>query len=551
MSKNKTMAHLKTIFTLTRLGFILLLSMAFSGCATNKPEKSAKSRYVDLQILAINDFHGSLESGSGEYGGAAYLATHLLRAEAQIQHSMTVSAGDLVGASPFFSSLFHDEPTIEAANIWGLDYHAVGNHEFDEGLQELMRLQNGGSHGVDGDRDGDPFQGAKFRFLAANLFVQKSGARPLVGYAIENFDGIAVGIIGLTLTGTLSVISKQAGRGLGFEDEARAINAVVRQMRNQGVEAIVVLLHEGGKQLGKDFNACEDFSGDVLNVVQKVSPAVDLFITGHTHEYYLCEVDGRPVTSAGSNGTLYTRLMTRLDRESGDLVLTSMKNEPVTHDVKPNRRVLALLDKYRPYVKPLSERPVGKLTASFVRETNEAGESSLGQLIADVQLYATRESAAVISFMNPGGLRRDITFADNGVITFGNIFATLPFNNSLVTMTLTGAQIKRLLEQQWQDENETRILAVSMGFTYTWNSQASRGNRIDSSSIQLNGVSLKPDKSYRITVNNFIAGGGDGFTVLREGYNMAWGMSDLDALQSYLASHSPLAPVVHTRIKRI
>ncbi len=528
--------------------------MAFlSGCAGKEEaaQSSAPSDYIKLQILAINDFHGSLEAETGKPGGAAYLASHLRAAKASAEHSITVSAGDLVGASPLISSLFHDEPSIEVANLWGLDYHAMGNHELDEGLAEMLRLKKGGAHPVDADADGVSFAGANFAILSANMLLEKDQSLPLPAYAIEDVDGVPVAIIGLTLKDTLSVISLEAGSGLFFEDEAQAINRIVEKLQGQGVEAFVALIHEGGSQAGKSFSGCDDFSGDIIEVVNKVSPAVDLFVTGHTHNYYLCNLEGRPVTSAGSNGRLYSKIQMRLDRASGDMRLLSMENIPVNHDVTPNAEVEEILKKYRAYVKPFAEKPVGKISASFSRTANLAGESLLGQVTADAQLEATQKNGTQIAFMNPGGIRNNLDYRGDGTVTFNDIFAIHPFNNVLVSMTLTGAQIKQLLEQQWQGPNTTRILAVSKGFSYVWKSEASEGQRVDMQSMYLDGRPIEAGKEYHITTNNFIAGGGDGFTVLREAKNPVLGIEDLEALKRYLENNSPLTPQYKARIRRL
>jgi len=533
--------------------FLMLVAM-ISGCAgkTEYPEATAldKKRFIDFQVLAINDFHGALEAEEERPGGAAYLASHLLAAEASAQFSITVSAGDLVGASPLISSLFHDEPSVEAANIWGLDYHAMGNHELDEGLAEMLRLQKGGSHPVDADADGVEYEGANFPFLSANMYLKKDQTLPLPGYAIEEIDGIPVAIIGLTLSDTLSVLSLEAGKGLAFENEADSINRLVDKLRKQSIEAFIVLIHEGGSQSGDSFGGCDNFQGDVINVINEVSPAVDLFVSGHTHNYYLCELGGRPVTSAGSNGRLYSKIHMRLDRRSGDMELVSMENIPVTHDVAPNADLAGMVEKYRTFVKPFAEKPVGKIEASFSRTPNLAGESLLGQVIADAQLEATQESGAQIAFMNPGGIRKHMDYSGDGTVTFEDIFAINPFNSVLVSMTLTGDQLKFLLEQQWQSTNTVRILAVSKGFSYTWNANASTGQHVDAQSMFLDGVQIDPLAEYRITTNSFIAEGGDGFTIFKEAQNPVWGIEDLEALRRYLEAHSPLVPDYQPRISR-
>ena len=538
------------------LAAVLLLVL---GSCSQQVRDDDSDSYVELQILGINDFHGNLEAPRNDFGGAAYLASHVRRAKTKEKHTAIVSAGDIIGATPLISSLFHDEPTIQFANLLGLDYNGVGNHEFDEGKKELLRMQHGGPHPVDGESPAGPFTGADFRFLAANVIDDDSDETLFSAFAVEHYDGIPVAFIGLTLEDTPSVASSAAVAGLTFMDEADTINALVPQIRSRGIEAIVVILHEGGFPADGGEDDCNDFRGPVVDIVARTHPAVDLFVTGHTHRHYLCLLNGRPVTSTGNAGRFYTRIGARLDRAGGDMTVVDFDNVPVTQDVEPAPDVEALVARYRTLVEAVSSRIVGTITADFTKEQNAAGESVLGGLIADAQLAASKhaeQGGAAMSFMNSGGIRSNLLYEPSdserpGEVTFAEVFAVHPFGNHLVTMTLTGAQIRTLLEQQWLDRPARNILMPSAGLSYTWRPGQPVGARVDASSILLHGEPIDPDGRYRVVVNSFLADGGDGFPLLREGTERVDGGADVDALKDYLGANSPLSPVEPGRIRTL
>lgn len=532
----------------------ILFCLALCGCTQQQSRPGSaggdQSRFVELQILAINDFHGNLEPPVDDLGGAAYLAAHLRRAEGTAPHTLTVSAGDLVGASPLISSLFHDEPTIKAANLFGLDVNAAGNHEFDEGWQELLRLQRGGARDG-GDED---FAGAEFDILSANVIVEETGETLLPPYTIKRFDGIPVAFIGLPLQGTPTVVVASGVAGLAFEDEVATINALVEEIRQKGVEAIVVVIHQGGYPARGNEDECQEFAGPIIDIVARTDPAVDLFVTGHTHRHYLCSLDGQPVTSAGSMGRYYTDIDTRLDRTSGDMTVIAVDNVPVTHDIEPAADVVALVSAYRARVEKISQSVVGAVTADITEKPNERGGSQLGALIADAQLAATRSEGAEVAFMNAGGIRTDLLYAaadgeNDGEVTFAEISATQPFGNTLVTMTLTGAQLDTLLEQQWTGQPAPDILMPSKGFSYAWSRSARDGEKVELASMRIGGDAVRPEARYRVTVNNFLAAGGDGFPVLAEGTERVESVLDVAALENYLREHSPIAPQPLDRIR--
>jgi 5'-nucleotidase len=513
-------------------------------------------REIDVQLLSINDFHGALEPPSGLFngvpaGGAEYLATKVRQLEEGKRNSLVVSAGDLIGASPLLSALFHDEPTIEAMNSIGLDLNSVGNHEFDEGAAELLRMQRGGCHPVDGCLDGDPFAGADFRFLAANVVKEDTGRTLFAPYAIKRFQGTKVAFVGMTLEGTPSIVTPSGVAGLEFKDEADTVNALVPRLKRQGVESIVVLLHEGATTTG-GLNDCPGVSGPLVDLVGRFSPEIDAVLSGHTHRTYNCALPnkaGKPVlvTSAGSNGRAVTEVHLKIDRRSREVVSAAAENLIVTRDVTPAADITSLVAKYNAIAAPLRDRVIGTITDSIDKEPDTSGETEAGNLIADSQLEATDDAGfgdSVVAFMNPGGVRDPAFVFDappgtGGAITYGEAFTVQPFGNSLVTLTLTGAQIYELLDQQWCGQTAPRILSPSAGFTYTWDESdaACEGDgKVVTGSVAIGGVPVVDGQSYRVTVNNFLADGGDNFTVLREGTDRLGGAVDLDALTAYFAA---------------
>jgi 5'-nucleotidase len=525
---------------------------------------------VDLRILAINDFHGYLRPFAGGIriddpadktkkitvpaGGAEHMATLVKELRAGRKNSIFVAAGDLIGASPFLSALFHDEPTIEALSLMGLEVASVGNHEFDEGKDELLRMQNGGCHPVDGCQGPHRFEGAKFRYLAASTIVKSTGKPLFPPYAIREFDGIPVAFIGLTLKGTEGIVSPVGIAGLEFRDEAETVNALIPELRGRGIEAIVVLIHEGGFPTG-DYDGCSGISGPIVDIVKKLDKAVDLVISGHTHRAYLCEIDGKLVTSADKYGTLVTSIDLKLDPVTRDIIGKSSANHIVrSAAIAKNPQQTALIESYDKLSAPIANRPAGSVSETLSRLPDSAGESPLGDVIADAQLAATsseKTGGADIAFTNPGGIRSDITKRDDGPVTYADVFAAQPFRNQLVTMWLTGQQIKDALEQQWADPKRPRILQVSRGFSFAWAGSKSDGERIIAERMTLNGARIDPAARYRVTVNNYLAEGGDGFAAFTGGADPRTGIYDVDALYEYFRANSPIGPASGGRISRM
>ncbi len=541
---------------------------ALALCAALASQVMAQSSApVELRILAINDFHGNLKPPPGGIriddpndkskkimvpaGGAAQMATLVKQLRDGHKNNVFVAAGDLIGASPFLSAMFHDEPTIESLSLMGLAISAVGNHEFDEGKDELLRMQNGGCH-QEGCKGPHPFAGATFRYLAASTVLKDSGKTLLPPYEIRTFEGIPVAFIGLTLKGTPDIISPAAAAGLEFRDEADTVNALVPELKAKGVEAIVVLIHEGGMQEG-DYYECSGISGAIVEIVNKLDKAVDVVISGHTHRAYLCVIDGRLVTSADKFGTLVTAIDLKLDRTTHDVVTMHAENHIVRSEtIAKDPEQTALIESYEKVAAPIANRRAGTITATLSRVPNLTGESVLGDIVADAQLAATRSDAgAVMSFTNPGGIRTDIAMKDNGAVSYADVFAAQPFRNRLVTLTLSGTQIREMLEQQWRDPARPRILQVSRGFSYSWDAAKPYGEHVDAASIKLNGAAIEPAKSYRVTVNDYLALGGDGFSVLKDGASKQYGGYDDEALFAFVGANSPISPGPPTRISRV
>jgi len=544
----------------------LLLALAcLTGCAM--PQATA----VTVKVLAINDFHGSLRTPPGglripdpadatrtltvRAGGAEHLATLVAELQAKNPLHVFVAAGDLVGASPLLSALFHDEPTIESLSRMGLRVSAVGNHEFDRGSAELLRLQHGGCP-ADGCRGARSFGGAGFQYLAAGTRDTRSGRPLLPATHVERFAGVAVAFIGLTLKSTPSMVAARGVRELAFGDEVQTINAEVARLRAQGVAAFVVLLHQGGfpaEGPRVEPDGCTDVNGPIIKLVPRLDQAVAVVVTGHTHRAYNCRIDGRLVTSAGSHGRLLTEIDLELDPARGRVVQAQARN----HVVDASRYARdpaqsALIEAYERLAQPLAQRRVARLAGALSREANAAGESPLGQVIADAQLEATRSAGAEVAFMNPGGIRASLPRPADGWLRFEELFAAQPFGNALVTMTLSGAQIVELLEQQWHGQPLAagRVLQVSSGLAYTWDASRPRGQRVLAGSLRLHGRAIADDSRVRVTVNSFMADGGDHFRALRQGSERHTGMQDIEALEAYLAARPNPLPLL-PRITRL
>jgi 5'-nucleotidase len=580
----------------------LLLSVTVVASAAAGPKPKPKDTFV--QLLAINDFHGHIEPNTPgaiqidqtrnpttgavvnvtvPAGGVEYLSTWIKELRLTSPNTITVGSGDLIGASPLTSGLFHDEPTIEALNVVGIDVSGIGNHEFDEGLDEVYRMLNGGCHPVDGCQDGDPFFGSVFDYLAANVFFQGTEQTVLPPYEIHKVDSAKIAFIGLTLEGTPLIVTPSAIEGLEFRDEVQTVNRLVTKLRNeQGVRAFVILLHQGGFQNAPFSNAhdglpgwpginnCDNMSGEIVDIANGLSDQVDVIVSGHTHAQYICQgptaIDGKVVTSAASFGRLVTDIDLVIDQQTKDIKSATARNVIVTQGVTKDPAASAVVEKYRAIAAPIANRVVGSITADLFSSrdgvSNPGGESPLGDVIADAQLEATAPTdfgAAVIALMNPGGIRAPILYSASpggeapGEVTYGEIFAVQPFGNTLTVKTCTGAQIQRILDQQFDNPapGQSRILQVSHTLRYSWASSRPAGDKVIDSTVMIEGAPAVAAQPYRVEMNSFLADGGDGFSVFRECTNQLGGEVDVDALGRYFMAHSPISPPTLDRITRV
>ncbi|GAA1968564.1 bifunctional metallophosphatase/5'-nucleotidase [Amycolatopsis minnesotensis] len=531
---------------------------------------AAASPATDVRLIAFNDLHGNLEPPSGssgrvtrsdgstvDAGGAAYLATHVKQLREQVRNSVLLSAGDNIGASPVLSALFHDEPTIDFLNQLGVRASVVGNHEFDEGYAELQRMQFGGCHPKDGCQFRKSFPGAKFPFLGANVSFT-SGVPALLPFSVQFSGGVPIGVIGATLKDLPTVVTPEAIKGLEFGDEVRAINRTADLLDLFGVKAQVVLLHQGDNTEGGGPDDCKVAPGPASQIAAKVTPKVDAVFTGHSHQQYDCTVKdpaGNPRTmiQGASFGRLLSVLDLKIDLRTRDVVRARSKarNEIVTRDVAPDPAVQKLIDEAKAKAAPIANKQVGTITADLLKSGPASGETPLGDVIADAQLEATESNNARIAITNPGGIRADLTYASSpngegdGVVTYGEAFTVQPFANIMQTITLTGANLKNVLEQQW-GPGGAKVLQISKTLKYTYSASAPAGSKV--SGITVDGKPVDPGGSYRVSVNNFLAAGGDGFTEFTKGTGLAGGPVDLDALIAYLGAHPAIAPPPAGRI---
>ncbi len=545
---------------------LFAFALPLAACATQPrpvdmaPKGAPPPPPFEVQILAFNDFHGNLEvpapveitEDDGRKvkvttGGAAHLAAALQQARAGQAHTVTVSAGDTIGATPLTSALFLDEPTITAMNMLGLEFNAVGNHEFDKGVLELKRMQSGGcvQHTARMPCAVEKFEGGTFRYLAANV-VQPDGTTILPATGIKDFGPVQVGFIGMTLKETKNLVTPAGVAGLSFADEAATANALVPQLKAQGADAIVLLIHQGGKLLTFNRgNGCEGFYGEIKDIVAKLDPAITTVVSGHTHWAYVCNDRygsapiPRLVTSAGKNGYFYTDIRISFDPRTGAFNDQRAENLVVGNGERgSDAAVKAHVDKYVAAAAPLANRVVGRLTATATRNVYD-GESAAANLIADSMLAATRaadKGGAQLALVNATGVRVDLP---GGEVRYRDAFSMMPFQNNLVVLSLTGAELKAAIEQQFekplrQGFNDPSVLAPSEGFAYTFDLKRPAGQRIVA--MSLGGRPVDPARTYRVVVNNYVASGGDGLSVFTKGRDVVDPtIVDIDALIAWIA----------------
>ncbi|MCJ7420474.1 bifunctional metallophosphatase/5'-nucleotidase [Sphingomicrobium astaxanthinifaciens] len=557
-----------------RLVPVSLLALAVAACSSTPPVETAPVA-TEIQLLALNDLHGRLEApeevvpvtmADGSVirvpaGGAAMLGGALKAY--RTDNSMTVAAGDLIGATPLASALFLDEPTIEALDLMGLDYSALGNHEFDKGVPELLRIQNGGCEqftartpcALDGS-----FDGADFDYMGANVFLP-DGTNLLPDAFVRDFGAVQVGIIGLPLVSVPGLVAPNLVDGLVFTDEAETANALVPSLLEAGADTIVLLIHQGARGVERwDDKGCEGLSGEILPIVERLDPAIAVVVSGHTHAAYTCRLpmaDGageRLLTSAGRYGAFFTDI--RLAFAGEQLVATRADNVVVQGEsfvgrdgevvaasprlplFTPDPAVAALVERTLDKARPQMERVVGRLSGPAPDHPDDL-ESPAANLIADAQLAATRAAdrgGAQLAFINGGGVRDALVPGPDGAVTFEQLFAVQPFGNTLMTVTLSGAELKALLEQQFvtaDGRDRESHLIPSGNFTFAYDLSLPAGERVVS--MRLDGVPIDPARDYRVTTNNFVANGGDGYSVFTRGRGRTGAGLDLDALVDWIA----------------
>ncbi len=568
----------------SRYSFIALASLALiAGPVEAKRKHPARApATVTVGIAAINDFHGNLEppkqaalriDAQGEIrgvpaGGAAYLASAIDSVRGKYRNHLTVSAGDIMGSAPLISALYLDEPSVDVMNRIGVDINAVGNHEFDFGVQELQRKQSGGCAKYTERQPCqlEPFKGAKFRLLAANTFTA-DGKTLFPATALRSFgrgrSRVTLGFIGMTLKGTTDLVPTSVTKQVHFGDEAEIANGLVEQLKKQGADAVVLVIHEGGRTSGKpNPDGCEGLSGGIKPILEKLDSRIDLIISGHTHWNYVCDLaqtnPARPflMTSAGLWGEFVTDIKLTIDPRHHKVVAKQAHNVIVQSEAyvsprgpvdiddtiprfSPRADISAVIAKYKAASQSYIERKVGWLAAPLPKEQGPSWGTGgpLGNLIADSQLVATAGAGAQIAFTNPFGIRRSLTPAADHSVTFGDLYLVQPFGSELITMTLKGADLKEAMEQQLDNIAPEQILASSAGFQISYDRGKPLGNKIVS--MALNGVAIDPAKDYRVTVNVYLANGGDSFAAFLKGRDRVIGMTDIAALEAYLKPSDP------------
>ena len=545
---------------------VATIATAVACASITRGPSPAAGGVVNVQVLAINDFHGNLEPPSGasgrvdtvDAGGVEHLGAHIARLEATNPYTVVVSAGDNIGASPFLSGMFHDEPTIEALGAIGLDVSTVGNHEFDEGSTELIRMQRGGCHPTDGCQDGTPFAGAAFEFLSANVRVKTTGNPLFPASTIRTFDGVQVGFIGLALEGTPDIVVPSGVADLAFGDAAEAANAAAVDLRRRGVNAMVVLIHEGVRWPPTGPADCTNVSGAIVSIVQELTDDIAVVVSGHSHERYTCDIGGKLVTSAYSAGRLITDIDLVIDRATGRVVSKTAVNVPVTRDIS-DARATAIINRYRPFALEV-RRTVGTIATTLTRVGNAAGETSLGGVVADAILAGTRDPAhggAQIAFMNRGGMRTDLERRDGfperspAPVSYADVFSMLPFGNTVIVKTLTGETLVHCSSSN--STGSARAVTTSSrcrtGSATPTIPRACEETASNRASLAIDGRVVEREGRYRVAMSDFLWGGGEGFAAAAAGTDPVARGLDIDTFLDYLGKRSPLVPAPSGRIR--
>ena len=591
-------SHITRHFTRQQqpLTWFLLVMTVFAGLSCTPLPPKPPALPFQISLLAFNDFHGNLEPPQLSVretvnqiptlvpaGGIAYMASAIAQLKSQNPHHAVVSAGDMIGASPLISALFLDEPTIEAINAIGIDFNAVGNHEFDKGVAELERMRFGGCAQFTPLKPcliNAKFPGAQFEFLAANV-KKENGQTLFPAYGIKVFkqggQEVKVGFVGMTLKGTPQIVTPAGVKGVRFESEAQTANALVPLLKAQGVAALVLVMHEGGTvKGGPNDPTCPGLTGDIIPILNQLDPAFDVVVSGHTHRAYACDYSqfnpAKPflLTSAGQYGTLLTHIELQVDalqrkvthKKAHNLIIQSeaftnsagvrVATTPLLPQYTPHPVVEKIVAHYKQASKTQAMRVVSRLPQSITRETTPSGENPLGNLIADAQWFATAapdKGHADFALMNPGGVRADVLLpAGGGPVSYGQLFSVQPFGNTLVVKSFTGQQVKDILEFQFAQESRPRVLFPSAQLRYSVDLKMPPGERV--SDIQIKSMPLQITKVYRVTMNSFLSTGGDGFALFNLGTDSLGADLDVDALVDYLSQHPGIEPASTNRIQR-
>ncbi|MEU6794800.1 bifunctional metallophosphatase/5'-nucleotidase [Nonomuraea wenchangensis] len=576
------------------------VALAAVPAGAASPGKAKAPLTVPVRLLALNDFHGNLEPPTGssgrmvdengktvDAGGAAYIATHMKALTDK--NTIAVAQGDLIGASPLLSAAYHDEPSVEFLGKLGLKVAAVGNHEFDEGYTELRRIMNGGCHPVDGCSPAGPWKGATFDYVGANVLFKNPNERTdalaalgakqaqakklmadwgvpaLPPVSVKWVNGVPIGFIGLVTQTTPNIVTAEGIKNLKFIDEVKAANVASKILKLVGVKAQVVLVHEGDQvTAGQSPDSCSAVAGAGARIATQVDPEIDVVLTGHSHQAYLCKIkdpagNDRLYSQGGSFGRVITQVDLKVNLKNLDIDRSSVvaDNHVVTRTVDPDPEISTFVQTWKDRVAPVANKAIGSITAELSNTAGPSGESPLGDVIADAQLAATRTGGnAQIALMNPGGVRTSLNYPSSpagegdGVVTYGEAFTVQPFNNLMQVVTLTGAQLKTVLEQQFtggpNNQAFTKILQPSANFTYTYSTSAPWGSKV--SDMKIDGVPVSDTQTIRVAANNFLVGGGDAFAAFTEGTDLWSGPLDIDAFVDYLGANSPIAPPATNRI---
>lgn len=538
--------------------------------------------YKEIQVLDTNDFHGRILPSGGDSAGASVLSGAVKELRGDNPNTLFVAAGDLIGASTFESFIQDDKPTIDALNAAGLDVSAVGNHELDKGYDDLRNRVM-----APYDAESNPLGGAQWRYIAANLKLKSTGDPAVPATWIRTVDGVEVGFVGAVTEDLPALVSPDGIADLEVTDIVDSVNAEAADLRANGADLVIMLVHEGSASTSCSSPQFTDEATAWGNITQNVSSDVDAIVSGHTHLAYNCSfpvaewadegraVTERPVVSAGQYGQSLNQLVFTYDEATGDLVAVAQEVIGIAGTGYPNDPAVdAIVAAAKAEADVLGAEVLGTMEGPFSRAKlangtteNRGGESTLGNQVAEVQRWATRapeSGSAQIAFMNPGGLREDMLGTVNGDVrdlTYKQAAVVQPFANTLVNMDLTGAQIETVLEQQWQRTSAGEVpsrpflrLGVSKGFSYTYvekpvtvNGTATFEGEV--TGMWLDGVPVDEAQTYSVTVNSFLASGGDNFFELANGTSRAdTGKVDLEAMVDYMAQYrdTPL-PVDHSQ----